>query len=389
MTESMRESKPGVVIEEFLGIWNTKDSRRLPPGALTEAVNVDVDDTKALATRSGASLIMAGNITAAYATDDGEHLYVVDGGHLYEIVSDAEKILLKSDVGTSDVFWAEAGGVVYFSTLGLRVRIERGMAVEWGLPSLPGPSVTKTAGSLPAGRYLLAQVLQDPTGRQGGAQTTTVVELAEPGGLLVVPTIVGGNLTTLYMSSVDGDQLYTLTTTRDAVTVASLPQLVQPMPAEMAAAEPPPEGDVIAYHDGRMWISAFQASLNRSVVYPSKPYWHHLFDMQDVVMVPGRVHMMHSAGGGVVIGTDSEIWFVGPEGMQQLADYGVPYGYAGTFDHRQNKLYFWSKRGVCLAMPFQNLTEDVFIPDKPGAWVSTKVFEEDGRDRLVVVTRNQ
>jgi hypothetical protein len=63
----------------------------------------------------------------------------------------------------------------------------------------------------------------------------------------------------------------------------------------------------------------------------------------------------------MIIGTDREIYSWDEDQLVLLASYGVIPG-RNMIEHR-GKIYFWTKRGLCRALPFENLHEStVSVP---------------------------
>jgi hypothetical protein len=83
----------------------------------------------------------------------------------------------------------------------------------------------------------------------------------------------------------------------------------------------------------------------------------------------------------LIICTDREIHSWDEDQLVKLASYGSVPGHHMAPVH--GKVYFWTKRGLCRALPFENLTEStVSVP--PGLSAGASVIEKDGTRRYVV-----
>ena len=122
---------------------------------------------------------------------------------------------------------------------------------------------------------------------------------------------------------------------------------------------PPPKGNVLASRRSQIAVGVWEPDRDRSVVYFSRPDFPHEFRLdKDYLIIPGRITLLASVAQGLVIGTDKAI-FIDPidSPIQRVADYGVPLGALATDD--RGVIYFFSERGLCRAMGFENLTDKV------------------------------
>jgi hypothetical protein len=120
---------------------------------------------------------------------------------------------------------------------------------------------------------------------------------------------------------------------------------------------PPPVGGILCARRSQLVIGVWEPDRDRSVLYFSRPDFPHEFRLtQDFLLLPGQVTLLASVAQGLVMATDRAI-FTDPldAPIQRVADYGVPEG-AGAYDDR-DFVVFWSARGLCRALPFENLTD--------------------------------
>lgn len=386
----MPKNDPTIKIGQFLGVRNTLPPDQMPPQEngswLRDGVNVDINDAGRVTRRQGwGEELGFGAVTAAYTTLDESRMFVVDDGNLKEVdsLSPLAMRTLKEGVGAGELHWCEAGNHVVFAGAATGM-IHRGEYLPFGIPSPQPPQMIPVAGSLPPGRYLAATVYRDAWGRQGGCRTIAEIELAEAGGIQFLFTTDPGYTTLLFVSSVNGDHLYMLaeTASDSHIWTDGQPSTAAIDQAQLNA-YPPPEGiEHLCFEDSRVWASV--SAGDTSYIYRSKPFWHFLFDPFDAIAVTGRVTMLLAVNNAVLIGTDDGVYAYSDEmGMTQLAEYGVVPGQSGCVI--DGKAFFWTTRGLCTAIPFQNISDEIYsLP--PGSRAALGFNESRGRKMLIVAT---
>lgn len=143
----------------------------------------------------------------------------------------------------------------------------------------------------------------------------------------------------------------------------------------------PLDADVIQFWKGRMYAAQYLASENQTVIWFSEPMGFHLFNLDsNFFIVPGRVHMLAPHDEALIVGTDARTYAYSGDKLDQLADYGVVAGsHWGRDDER---LLFWSTRGLCAALPFSNLTEKA-VSVAPGVRAGGCVIRAGGQKRYL------
>ena len=126
---------------------------------------------------------------------------------------------------------------------------------------------------------------------------------------------------------------------------------------------PPPAGTHLAARRGQLVVGADEPTLDRAVLYFSRPNYPHEFCLErDFLMVPGRVTVLATVFESLLVGTSRAIYLETPDGgLQQVADYGaLPLG--TTHDDR-GAVYLWTERGLCrMTGEFENATDAVLVP---------------------------
>lgn len=153
--------------------------------------------------------------------------------------------------------------------------------------------------------------------------------------------------------------------------------------ADVGTSPPPENTECVAVYQGSVWLAYYDTVSGQSFVFRSKPYFWSRWDLAtDYTAIPGRVVLLAAHEGGVVIGTNSEIYVYSQDQLTSVAEYGAISCQAQEFN---KKLYFWTARGLCRALPFEAMTEEtVSVP--PGTRAAMAISREKGRNAALVVT---
>lgn len=354
-----------MIITSFLGLRNTSPARSIPDNALVAADDVDIDDAGIIAQRNGSTLSKALSLTSAYSTLD-QTGYVVSGGNLFQVLDDLTTV----DLGACSAKEFTDSGKTLFTDDGLKVEDGAVTNLRLPLPALP-LGLSLAPGDLPAGAYSATYTYRGPTGLESGSAPVASIELAAPGGVVLAPvTPPPGYTVKYYLTEANGSVYYDNAG-------------VQLDPAQLLADSFPTGAERIAYHDSRLFVSQTLGN-GASVIWYSKPFQPHLWDFgTGYLIIPGRGLAMASSAQGLIIGTDAAIYAY-DGALRLLAGYGVVPGrpMARAVDGR---VFIHSRRGQCVAPPFENITErKVSLP--PGAQCSAAIVEQDGVQKFVVLT---
>lgn len=125
----------------------------------------------------------------------------------------------------------------------------------------------------------------------------------------------------------------------------------------------PPVGHLIAAQRSRIAVAVYEQELDRSVLYFSRADYPHEFRLdRDFQLFHGRINLVVTLSKGSVIATDKAIYvdyFSQP--MERVADYGVMPNALVSDD--RDIAWFWSQRGLCRAVPFENMTDKQLVPE--------------------------
>jgi len=381
-------SEPTLKITDFHGLVNVLDADTMPPGALTQADNVDVNDQKKLRTREGyLSALSFSGITAHYQNDHHDRLFVIRNGTLSEIVDGPVANTLTTGMDPGETYWAESAGIVVVSNKAGFRRISGHDEAPLAVPTPDQPEVSRIAGGLPAGRYQVTVANIDATGRESPAPLPVVIDL-EDGQGLSIGWPDDGYTRSVFASHANGDRMYLVTETDGGYNLLD-DGAIGPSPLEidqLGADGPPNPGGPVTIHDGCLYVAEHLPGQDMTALFRSRPYWWHLFDLEEFDPIPGRVELLDSTPSGLIVGTDREIYAIPADGsLVRLADYGVTAGPNNLARIDKDTVAFWSARGLCVGLPFANLTEErVSLP--PGLKAAVSLIERNGFKKIVVLT---
>lgn len=367
------ESQPKIT--SFLGLNNVTDSLRAGFGYLSVADNVVVTDSGAIEKRKGYSRVEAGSFSAAYATLDYQRAYLVTSGSLRTLSG----AVIKTGITPAPMYWAEINDDVYFNNGTDRgiIRPDNSL-IDWSWSVPATPTVAAVTGSLPAGLYQVRCTTLASDGRETGASDS--FELVLPEGRALQITGLAAN-SRVYIAPADSTVYqYAFTATGAAVWNSSPDSLGRELLNNLL--DPLPLGaDVIQLWKGRAYAAQYMPEHKQSVVWFSEPMGFHLFNLNSsFFMVPGKVTMLAPHDTALVVGTDTRQFAYTPEGIKEIADYGVVPGQHWAKD--DDRIMYWTTRGVC-TFPFSNLTERQ-VSVAPGVQAGGTIVHSGGQKRFVV-----
>lgn len=384
----------------FTGLNNVADPLSIGAGAQVLADNIDITSKGKIVRADGYRQSLAGtNVTGAYGTKDLRRLYLVDNGTLYQVNDDLSTTSLRTGLAADQMYFEEVNGVVYF-TNGTDYGLVNGQGAQaWGIPNPDTPTLTAgNGGTMLAGVYQAVCTLVDPLGLESSNSGVAVIEIVGDDGMIQITDIpqVTGYTTNVYVTERDDAVFYLLQEEAGtSVTYFDNQNLGHELPFWNMN---PPRGSMPSYFAGRMYTAEYFPGQDMSVFWNTPPFHYHHFDPgAEGHAVPGQIVGMHATrethftgnerltqrgvADAMIIGTEREIYSWDEDQLVLLADYGIVPGWHMYELH--GKLYFWTKRGLCRALPFENLTEStVSVP--PGLSAGATVIEKDGTRRYVV-----
>jgi len=369
-------------IDAFTGEANTVNPKRMPKGAMQSSKNIDIDDTGSAIGRNGYALVRAlANWQYAYAASWQSLAVIIDNGDLYRLNADLTLHLLKSSVLYSNVSQTEIGNELFLTngiiTDGYTVRDLR-------VPNPLSPTVSIISGNLPAGQYQLVCTHTDTTGRESGISELVVVDLLDNQGLLVTPSNAGYQVNT-YISLADSADLFLAGVGNITLTEPITSRYV--LPTHLIGCYPCPENiGKIVYYESKIYVSVYDSISGVTIVFYSQPFQYHLFALDtDYFIMSSKIEMLLAANSGLVIGTDIDInAYTSDGGLVPLANYGVVAGECGV-NTMDGNIEFWSRRGMCRALPFENLTQKT-VSVKSGETCNVAHIEQNGYNKFLAIT---
>lgn len=370
-------------IKRFKGLNNVSDPLRLSLGWLAQADNVNISDTGAISKRKGYALHRAGAFSSAYSTLDFQRSYLATAIGIQNFAGENITTLTSTD----PMFWCEVNEQVFFNNgTDSGIIMPDDTVLPWAWPTPTAPTVSAATGSVPAGTYRVCCTYIMNDGRETGAGDYAEITLTDGQALQIsnIPLGLGIAGTNVYIAPADSTvyQLYA-TTHVTALTFNSNPDVLG-RDLLNDDLDPLPLGtDVIQFWQGRAYAAQYMPSENQTVVWFSEPLGYHLFKLSsNYIIVPGRVHMLAPHDEALIAGTDARIYAYTGDKLAQLADYGVVPGQHWSKD--ENRLLFWTDRGLCAALPFQNLTERQ-ISVAPGVRAGGCLVRSGGQKRFLAV----
>ena len=367
------ESQPKIT--SFLGLNNVTDSLRAGFGYLSVADNVVVTDSGAIEKRKGYSRVEAGSFSAAYATLDYQRAYLVTSGSLRTLSG----AVIKTGITPAPMYWAEINDDVYFNNGTDRgiIRPDNSL-IDWAWAVPATPTVIAVTGSLAPGLYQVRCTSLTSDGRESGASDASEIVLADGQALQITGLAANSRV---YIAPADSSVFQlAFTATGAAVWNSSPDNLGRELLNNFL--EPLPLGaTVIQIWRGRAYAAQYMPAQDQTVVWFSEPLGFHLFNLNsNYFMVSGKVEMLAPHDQALVVGTGTAVYAYTPDGLKELADYGVAPGQHWARD--DDRIMYWTTRGVC-TFPFSNLTERQ-VSVAPGVQAGGTIVRSGGQKRFVV-----
>jgi len=345
-----------------LGIDNVSSDYALPQGTLRDAVNVDITLAGHPRRCKGRTKRYSGLVHSLYS--DGRSIYGVAGGNLAFFTRTPDGSLTPTTI-RSAVFPAsrklawlqfksplDRDRVYYSNGLTTGMLVNR-VHYPWGVESPSGqPALTATTdGGLDAGIYQVAVTFVSLFGEESGTGESAQVAVVQGGGIVVskIPQPAEASVTriNLYVSEANGaiPFLYaTLPVARTSGIITRSLSLGRRL--ETRFMRPPPAGEVIELHRGRIWIAA------GPVLYFTESLWPGLYRSANSLVLPADIALLAHTEAGLIVAADRTYLLEGADPRQMQIVERLPYGaYKGTLvrDERRRVLYWLSPKGLVMA----------------------------------------
>lgn len=379
--------------EVFTGLRNDRPMERFEHTDLAAGTNIDIDNSGMISRRPGYTLATAGSFHSLWS--DNAIGLAVTGGKLQSISSAYGLTPLKTmSDANARVSYSKINGKVYLSSEADSAVVENGVARTWGISVPPTAGVSVTVGSMPAGTYQFAVTYMRGDGQESGASLAGQITVGASGtagigageggryGLnfaMPVSSDPGVVLKNLYLSTPNGEIMYLAISMPNSQLTAlySGDALELNLPLITQFLSPPPQGQIIGYYRGRMYVA------QEENLYPSEPFAFELFDLRKYIAMDGRITMFaamedkerpgvsQGLESGLFLGTDRSCGILaGKEEFQYVpkVDYGAIEGAMTYVDGSlfaddsagARMLPIWlTTQGICVGMPqmeIKNLT---------------------------------
>jgi len=369
-------------VKVFKGINNVSEPLRLGMDWLVTANNVNITDTGAIEKRAGYTTVRAGSFSGAYTTLDSQRMYLIDGNNITTFDGAAIAVL----ESTAPMFWAEINNQVFFNNgTDSGVILPDNTILDWSWSVPAAPNVSPVTGSLPNGIYQVrcAFVLAD--GRETGVGEAAEIAVTGEQGIAIsnIPQFPGA-MTNVYMAPANSDVYQLAATTTGSAFVWNFSNDALGVDLRTSFVDPLPQGSsAIQFFKGRAYAAQYMPEADQTVVWYSEPLAFHLFNLNsDFFLVPGHVLMMAPTDTALVIGTEARVFSYTDNKLDWLANYGVIPGQHWAKD--DERILFWTTRGVCSALPFTNLTEKS-VSVAPGIKAGGTIVRQGGQKRYLAV----
>lgn len=373
-------------VKAFNGLNNVDDPLNLGLSWLVRADNINITAAGRMEKRQGYSKHLAAVVPpqGAYTTIDHQHGYYVDAGSLKTF----DGAVLRAGLTMANMHWAEVNGQVFFTNgIDSGTILPDNSVIPWSWPVPAAPTLRAVTGDLAPGLYRACCTYTLADGRETGPSEVSEFILADGQALQLtgIPQ-PGGAATNIYISSANSTVLqWAGSPTGSAMTWNASPD---DLGAELQTKfmRPLPDGcGPIQFWRGRAYAAQYMPAASQTVVWFSQPLGFHLFNLaEDFIVLPGQVHMLAPHDDGLLIGTSRAVHAYTGDALVDLADYGVVPGHHWAEDG--TRTLFWTKRGLCAALPFNNLTEGQ-VSVAPGLSAGGTVVHSGGQKRYVVALK--
>lgn len=356
-----------------LGVDMLSDETSLLPGAVRQAINVDLDRAGNFSRRKGYTRVVSGSGFHSVRTMAQKGWVMLAQNSTLKAISPSNySMSTLYTLNSSDpVDYCEHNGNIYFSnrsTLGT-VPYGSSLARRLGIdtPS-PVPVLSATTnGSLGAGTYTVALTFVDDLGEESGTGDYVRVTLPVPGGITAtgLPTHSGWKLR-VYLSPPNGTNLY-LNSEFNAVTttvgINTFNELKQCDTTDVTAMVP---GSFIRPHNGRLYTCL------DNVISFSEPLRYGVTNLSNnTIIMNDNITVFEPVLGGIYVGAGTKVWFM--EG-------GDPSKFAQKLVSNCRAIPYSST-----LVPGEHFNSKVVNPEYPVAvWLSTSGYVAGQADGSVV-----
>jgi len=349
---------PTIRLDRFKGVNNKAHQSMMPDGYLRECVDMFIDNNGVARKKQGYTLKDAGGYTSIWA--DEFRCFGVKDGDLVEITElngTYTATTIKAGMGYATLSFTRCNGNYYFVSDHINGVITDTGVSSFGLAQVNyQPTLTSTAGALPAGTYLVAVTALDANGRESGTKDPASITITANKNISLSNVFVSTNPRVthiaIYCSGRNGVELYRIATITNGTTTYTInATATNKFHLDKIGINPAPLGQLIAYHYGHLYIAS-----NKHLFYseprPKYEQWqpinHYRFASKITVIAPCE--------NGLWIGTEKDgLFFITGKqphhGLNALGD-----------------MQAFKKHRTCLKRGSEKLIEAEFISDGAGSY---------------------
>ena len=305
-----KEAKTVALSPWLKGVNTRLAAHALPNGTLRNAVNVDIDSTGRIKRRQGYQRLLAGQAHSLWA--DANNLLLVLDGDLVRVNPDTpETTLIRADVGTDPISYAQVANLLYYGNRTVRGRLDLYTGTHYNAfgPANPEGAPTLMVGSegaLPAGTYQLVLTFISALGEESGAGLASTIELTTAGSIRLTHIPQGdASKVRIYCTTPNGIELLKQTDLVKGITEYELTTITRGKLLATQFLEPLPAGDLLRYFRGRLYLA------DGPVVWHSQPIHYGLYAPDDDYLPPfaADITLLEPVEEGIYIGAGGT-WFL-------------------------------------------------------------------------------
>lgn len=374
-------------VKTFNGLNNVSDPLGLGLSWLSKADNINITAAGKIERRDGYALATPAIIPlgGAYSTIDYQHGYLVDAGSLKSF----DGAVLRTGLSARPMYWTEINDQVFYSNGQDSGIIQPGGEVlDWAWNAPAAPALAAVTGSLAAGLYQVRCTYVLADGRETGSGDSAEITLTDGQAVQIsgIPKMAGAsthvyiapaNSTVYQFAGMPSGTAMVWNFSPDALGTDLQNLLLDSLPIGT---------EVLQAWRGRIYASQYLPEADQSVIWFSQPLGFHLFNISsDFLLVPGHVVMLAPQPTGLLIGALQAVYAYDGTSLAKLASYGVVPGQHWSLedDKPTARAIFWTERGACAALPFENLTEGA-VSVAPGLSAGGTVVHSGGNTRYIV-----
>jgi len=294
-----------ITLNKFLGINNVLPEHRIKDAELAVATDVNIGHSGELSRREGYT--KTSSVSHRYLHEGAGFTLAVRGGDLVKTTG-AVQTLLQASVGAGRMWYCNLpDGRTTFSNGLIHGITDGSTTTGWGIPLPPSIGVlTDVAGQLHPGDYQYAiTYVRISDGLEGGPSYSNPLPVPDGGILLTGLPVEAGYRINVYLSSVDGGQMfYAGNTLNDAFSYLGKNDALT-MPCRTDFLHPMPVGTVTAYWRGRTLVA------QGGVLWASELHRPELCNMRrSFKQFTAPITLIQPVEDGIYIGTEDELAFL-------------------------------------------------------------------------------